>query len=208
MFAVSSFNFRSIMPIIAISKYGELGFGNNHIRNTNSANRLLALVGNAQFIKGLLKHNLNRSIDMRLMLPCFIKLCFTFRCPHLFFMASRHKSLCSIRERLAPSIDSLAFSRAKLLLSAACASGWLTTYKALVRGSFTEARQLLASIRTEALRWLGTPAIKWVVFLIAIITEPSYLHSHTCIIPHLEIEEKYYEIAAKRCSQGILELVP
>lgn len=97
------------------------------------------------------------------------------------------------------------FSRAILLITLACASSWLPTYRTYIRLAFTKACQLLALIRTIALRWFRFTPIKGMKLLPAIFTYLSNFHSHTYIISQLPVEEKYCEIAAKRCQQQVFK---
>lgn len=242
MFSITLFSFSQRVPIITIGKDGEFGFGNNYVGNTNPANRLMALIGNLCLRQGLLKHNLNGSIYMRLgflchsfslefcpcffakstMLPCFIKLCLAFRCPYSSLMASGHKFFSSIRVGFAPLINSPTFNRAKLLASFVGMSYILATLKAFIFRCITPTSFQIASPRA-VIRY-ELPAIKGIKgiptskaslrcfsparFVTHIVNIAQFIEivKRYCYTTAGEIEEKYCEIAAKRCSQGVMRL--
>jgi len=202
MLNISSLNFRSIMPIITIGKYGEICFSDNNVGDTNTANRLVALKGDAYFSQGFLKQQFNRGIDVRLgLLP---QSCLATSLSTSFIKLTKATNLIKLVGLFLPRL--VAIPRAIPLITLACANGWLSTYRAYIRLAFSKACQLLTLIRAIALRWLGTPAIKWVVFLTAIITKSRHFHPHITIITQKQIEKKYCEIAAKRCCQGVFNL--
>jgi len=99
-----------------------------------------------------------------------------------------------------------ALRRAKYLRPLTSANRWLTTIKTVVNVAFTKACQLFTSIGTILLWGFRFTPIKWVKFLTAMLTYLSNFHSHTYIISQLPVESKYCEIAAKRCSQEVMEL--
>ncbi len=202
MLNVSSFNFGSTMPVVAIGKYSEFGFGDNYIGDTYITDRGMSFKRYSLLCQGFLKCQFNRGIAVWLWFLPKPSLATAFSTS--IIKSTKFAEFLKVISFSLPSL--IAIPRAELLASLIRASGWLTAYRAFIRCSFTEARQLLAPIGTEALRWLRTPTIKWVVFFTTIITESNYLHSHTYIIPQKQIEEKYCEIAAKRCSQGVMEL--
>ena len=241
MFSITIFSFSQRVPIITISKYSKFGCRNNYIGDTNSTNRLMALIHNVRFCQGLLKHNLNRGIDMRLWLlfkpslttafsACFIKLaelanpiklCLAFGCPYMPLMTSGHKLLPIIRMNLASLINSPTFNRAKLLASFASISYILATLKAVIYRGIAPTSLQIASPRAiircvlpaiKGIKQIGTgKTILWSICPVCFVT-------HIVNIIHLleivkrywytvaDIEEKYCEIAAKRCSQSVMRL--
>lgn len=214
MFSITLFNFRQRMPVIAIGKYGELGFGNYYIGDTNTIYRLMCFVNDASPRKCLLKHNLNRCVNVRLgllfhsigsyfspsfitkptMLAGFIKLCFACRCPYSSFMASGHKFFSAIRVSYAPLINSPTFNRTKLLTSF---TGYiLATLKAFVFRRIAPASLQIASPR--AIIRCCLPAIKRIKD--SATGEASlWCFGSVCCITHSFILPQLIEIVKKYC---------
>lgn len=202
MLNIPSLNFRSIVPVIAIGKYGELGFRDNYIGNTDTANRDMGFIGYSLLCQGFLKCQFNRCIAMWLWLLPKSGLATAFSTG--FIKLAKATNFGKLRCQFLPRL--VAIPRAILLRPLTCISGWLTTYRAEIRCAFTKAYQLLAFIRAIALRWFRTPTIERVKVLATIGTYLDDFHSHTYIIPQKQIEEKYCEIATKRCSQSVMRL--
>lgn len=102
-----------------------------------------------------------------------------------------------------------AFNRAEQLATLTSIRNIPTALATMVRWCFTPSSHPITFERT-ILGILAT--IKWVKCLpayLARICNSIYspiFTTHTYIIPQLEIEEKYCEIAAKRCSQSVMKL--
>jgi len=202
MLNISSLDFRSIMPVITISKYGKLGFWDNYIRDTDIANRSVGSIRDTFLCQGFLKCQFNGCIAMWLWLLSKSRLAASLSTS--FIKLAKATNFSKLIGLSFPRL--VAIPRAILLTTLTRANGWLATRRAYIRLAFSKASQLLAFIRAVALRWFRTPTIKRVEILTAIGTYLEGFHSHTYIISRLSIEEKYCEVAAKRCSQSVMRL--
>lgn len=101
------------------------------------------------------------------------------------------------------------FYRTKLLASFASICNILTALSALVDRRFTPSSLAVAFERAI---FRIRSAVKWMIGLptrlagICNSINSSILTTHTYIIPHIEIEERYCETAVKRLRQGILSM--
>ena len=97
------------------------------------------------------------------------------------------------------------FHRAIFLRPIACMGYILSTLRAISIGGFTPPSQEIAL--TRAIRSRILSAIFRMERLVTSLTIQGYPYSsHTYIIPQLEREEKYCEIAKKRLSQSVMKL--
>ena len=89
-----------------------------------------------------------------------------------------------------------------LLVSSPCAYGWVSTHETPIRNMFPPPMSQITIIRTKLLSCFSILRMKRRQTLLTI---QHYIEvPHNSIIPHIEIEERYCAIAAKRMAQGVL----
>lgn len=200
MFNISGLDFGSAMPIITISKDGNSFIGDNYIGNTHATNRNMSFKRYNLLFQGFLKCQFNGGIAMWLWLLPKSRLATSFSTG--FIKLTKTTNLSKLISLFLPYL--VAIPRAISLITLTRANGWSTAHGAYIKNALAKACQFLALVRAIALRCFRAFTIKRLKVVAAIRAYPDSFHSHTYITP--QIEEKYCEIAARRCSQSVMRL--
>jgi hypothetical protein len=98
------------------------------------------------------------------------------------------------------------FPRAIYLIPLTSANRWLPAYRTMIHNAFAKTSQLFTFVRTIPLWLRRFVSIKRMKYSATLLTYSSSFHSHICIIPQIEIGERYCKIAVERLRQSVMRL--